>query len=85
MSYKDFEVYNLTDGGGGILHNQMLVDGMRIPTFRKPPEETAAILRNIKHLKIRDDDIMLCTPVKSGKCILQLSSMIFVVIVMYLA
>ena len=72
MSDDDFEVYDLQDEGGGILCNQMLVDGMRIPTFRKPPKVTAAILRNIKQLKIRDDDILLCTPVKSGKKIMLL-------------
>ncbi|XP_045188063.2 sulfotransferase 1B1-like isoform X1 [Mercenaria mercenaria] len=66
MEAEYTEVYDLRDAGGGVLYNQMRVDGMRIPTFRKPPGVTAAIFRNIKHLKIREDDILLCTPVKSG-------------------
>ncbi|XP_045188064.2 sulfotransferase 1C2-like isoform X2 [Mercenaria mercenaria] len=65
MEAEYTEVYDLRDAGGGVLYNQMRVDGMRIPTFRKPPGVTAAIFRNIKHLKIREDDILLCTPVKS--------------------
>lgn len=67
MANDSFEVYDLKDASGALLHNQMLIDGMRTSTFRKPPEVTAAIIRNIKNIKIRDDDVMLCTPVKSGK------------------
>lgn len=60
------EVFDLKDAGGATIHIQMRVDGMRINTFGKPPEVTAAIIRNIKNIKIRDDDVMLCTPPKSG-------------------
>lgn len=66
MADDSFEVYDLKDASGAILHSQMLVDDMRISTFRKPPEVTAAVLRNIKNIKIRDDDVILCSPMKSG-------------------
>lgn len=64
------EAFDLRDAGGARLCCQMRVDGMRINTFAKPPEVTAEIIRHIKDIKIRDDDVMLCTPPKSGTFIL---------------
>ena len=68
------EVFDVRDASGVVLQNQMRVDGLQVSTFRKPPGVTASIVRNIKHLNLRDDDVILCTPPKSGRKTDQLSS-----------
>ena len=52
----------------------MIVDGHRINTFGKPPEETAKIIRNIVNLPVREDDVFLVTPPKSGKLVVLIAS-----------
>jgi len=56
----------LKDAGGAEICGIMNIDGLIVNHFQKSEEETAKIVRNIKHLKIRNDDVMLCTPAKSG-------------------
>ena len=63
----DFELLDIVDASGKPLRSQMIVDGHRINTFGKSPEETAKIIRNIVNLPVRDDDVFLVTPPKSGK------------------
>ena len=62
----DFKLVEIIDASGKPLRSQMIVDGYRINTFGKLPEETANIVRNIVNLPIRDDDVFLGSFPKSG-------------------
>ena len=65
-----FEMVEVKDDGGAEVREMMNVDGLRISTFKMAPEELANIVHNVANLPIRDDDIMFCTPAKSGKPLL---------------
>ena len=64
------EVVDVKDANGETFHAMIDVDGYRLTTFRKPPEVIADIVRNLPNMPIRDDDIMLCSPAKSGNAFL---------------
>ena len=62
----DYRLVEVKDRGGEALETMMDIDGLRLTTFTKPPEVTANLVHNIKNMELRDDDVMLCTAVKSG-------------------
>lgn len=62
----DFKLVELKDAGGESFQSLMDLDGVIMCTFMRPPDVAAAIIQNIVNLEIRDDDVMLCTPAKSG-------------------
>lgn len=63
MATKTFAV---VDASGCSMCEQYMVDDLQMPTFMKPPDEAAAIVRNVPNIKVRDDDVMLATFPKSG-------------------
>ena len=62
----DYRLVEVKDLGGEAIETMMDIDGLRLTTFTKPPEVTANLVHNIKNMELRDDDVMLCTAVKSG-------------------
>ncbi|XP_045199301.1 sulfotransferase 1B1-like isoform X2 [Mercenaria mercenaria] len=60
------EAFSVVDASGCKLCEQLMVDGLQMPTFGKPPGIAAAIIRNIPDIKVCEDDVMLCTFPKSG-------------------
>jgi len=63
-------VYELEikDAGGAVIQAFWKIDGQILNTnFASSEEEALKVIRNIKNIKIRDDDIMLVSPPKSGK------------------
>ena len=66
MADKTFTVVDASDCG---ISGQYIVDGIRMHTFMKSPEEAAAIVRNVPNIEIRDDDVMLVTYPKSGRIV----------------
>ena len=65
----DYRLVEVKDLGGESVQTMMDIDGLRLTTFMQPPEVTANIVHNIKNMKLRDDDVMFCSAVKSGTCI----------------
>ena len=63
----DWKLVEVKDQGGEAFQTMMDIDGLRLTTFMKSPEETADIVHNIKDMELRDDDVMFCSAVKSGK------------------
>lgn len=53
------------DGGGDRIQ-LVEVNGYRLCTFDREPEEEADIVRKVKNFKCRDDDVFILAPVKSG-------------------
>ena len=64
-----FEMIEVKDAAGAQVNGMMKVDGRTILTFMKPPEVTAEVIHNMVNLPIRDDDVMFCSAIKSGKCL----------------
>ena len=62
----DFKLMDVVDANGKPLRCMMMVDGHLLNTFGLQPEEAAKIVRNIVNLPVRDDDVFLVTPPKSG-------------------
>ena len=65
----EYRLVEVKDLGGESVKTMMDIDGLRLTTFMQPPEVTANIVHNIKNMILRDDDVMFCSAVKSGKCI----------------
>ena len=61
-----FETVEVKDASGNELKGCMVTQDLRIPSFGKPPEETANIIHNVANLPIRDDDVMFWSAPKSG-------------------
>ena len=55
------------DKGGSEIHDLMEVDGLIVPMLMRSLEEAGNVVKNVATLPMRDDDIMFCSPVKSGK------------------
>ena len=55
---SDFELVDRVDASGKILRCSII--------FGLQPEVTAKTVRNIVNLPVRDDDVILVTPPKSG-------------------
>ena len=66
----DYKLVEVKDLGGEAIQTMMDIDGRRLCTFMKPPEETAKLVHNITNMELRDDDIMFCSATKSGTPIL---------------
>lgn len=54
----------IDDGGDRI--RLVEVDGYRVCTFDREPDQEAEILRKIKNFECRCDDVFILAPVKSG-------------------
>ena len=67
-----YELVDLRDSSGIQFHNVIDVDGQRVNTFKLPPDEVAEIIHNLVNLPIRDDDVMLCAPARSGMTLYKL-------------
>ena len=63
----DFKVVDLKDAAGVPIHGNLDVDGQRVCNFMRPNDVAANIVHEIVNMELRNDDIMLCTPAKSGK------------------
>lgn len=55
------------DAGGEQICDLLDIDGLTLNRLNKTADITANIVRNVKNLKIREDDIILCSPPKSGE------------------
>ena len=62
----DYKLLVIVDASGKPLREQMLVDGFQVNTFGKAPEETVKVIRNIPNIPVREDDVFLVMPPKSG-------------------
>lgn len=65
------KLLTIVDASGCSISGQYMVDGLQMPPFIKPPDEAAAIVRNVQNMKVRDDDVMLVSYPKSGRVWLQ--------------
>ena len=63
----EFKIVDVRDAAGIPVHNIIEVDGQRLCTFFRPNDVAAKITHDVKDMELRDDDVMLCTPPKSGK------------------
>ena len=59
------------DDGDGHTITYLDTDGYRTCTFNAP-EDTAKRIREMSNFKCRTDDIFICAPAKSGKCLITL-------------
>lgn len=62
----DYKLVEVKDAAGVQLRGQMVVDGHRISTLGRLPEVTANNIHNMVNFPVRDDDVMFCSPPKSG-------------------
>ena len=59
----------IRDASGVEICRMVKINGVILSQGSNQEETIVSILDNLKDMKIRDDDVMLCTPVKSGNCL----------------
>ena len=73
----EIKIVDVKDAAGVPLNGIIDVNGQRVCNFMRPNDVTANNVHEVKDLELRADDVLLCTPAKSGKAFYSIKMITF--------